>query len=162
MILPLLVASYAPDVPAASIGQVTDGFVLDGVIREWTKQPPTLSLIPGGTGARNGKVWLAQSPQGLVIAGKIEGPPPVFAKSPGDMPNGDHVEVWLALADKIPLPLIGWYNKFGSAGPDDEDSPLNSDPSQKAAWLSKQRQYRRRLLRLLVRLGHVHQSHSSP
>jgi hypothetical protein len=54
--------------PAATIGPVGDGFVLDGEVGEWTNRTPTLSLIPQGTGARPGTIWLAQSPQGLVVA----------------------------------------------------------------------------------------------
>jgi hypothetical protein len=149
-ILLLFIASHASATPAA-IGPVAANFVLDGAINEWTQQPPTLSLIPKIAAARPGNIWIAQSLQGLVIAGRVEGAQPHFAKNPADMPNGDHVEVWLALADDIPLPPIGWYNKFGTAGPDDENSLLNSDSDKKTAWLAKQRQYRRQLLRLFMR-----------
>ncbi len=144
-------ASHAPAAPAVTIGPVVASFELDGAVQEWAKQPPALTLISKGAGARPGKIWLAQSSQGLVIAGRVEGPPPVFAKSPEDMPNGDHVEIWIALADDIPLPPVGWYHKFGMTGPGDEDNPLNLDPDRKVAWLTEQQRYRRQLLRLFVR-----------
>lgn len=150
-ILLLFIASHASATPVTAIGPVAANFVLDGAINEWTQQPPTLSLIPKSAGVRPGKIWIAQSPQGLVIAGRVEGAQPFFAKNPVDMPNGDHVEVWLALVDDIPLPPIGGYNKFGTVGPDDKDSLLSSQPSEQVAWLAKQRQYRRQLLRLFMR-----------
>jgi hypothetical protein len=139
------------NVLAEAIGLAPDSFVLDGATREWQAQPANLTLKPKSAGARTGKVWLAQAPQGLVIAGAVGGPVPTFAQNPKDMPQGDHVEMWIALADDIPLPPIGWYNKFGTTGLDDEDSRLSSNPSEKVAWLAKQQQYRRQLLRLFMR-----------
>jgi hypothetical protein len=136
------------------IGPVVSGFAMDGAIKEWTKRPPTLSLIPRGAGARTGKIWLAQAPQGLVIAGRVEGPPPVFAKSAENMPNGDHVEVWIALVEDVPLPPIGWSDKFGDhqlrdlADCDGVDVGLGEHCR---AWFAEQVGYRRQFPRLFAR-----------
>lgn len=140
--------------PGATIGPVANSFVLDGAIQEWVQKPPTLSLIPKSVGARSGKVWMAQSPNGLVIAGKVEGPLPVFAKSAEDMPNGDHVEVWIALVKNVPLPPIGWSGKFGDhplsnlADCDNADVGLGEHCR---AWFAEQIGYRRQFPRLFVR-----------
>jgi len=144
--------SLAIPVFAGAIKPVVTGFTLDGSIREWQTQPANLTLKPKSTGARTGRVWLAQTPQGLVIAGAVDGPVPRFAQNPEDMPQSDHVEVWIALTDEVPLPSIGWNDRFGSyrltGAADCDDSDLGDHCR---AWFAEQLKYRHRFTRLFVR-----------
>ena len=133
-----------------TIGPVAAGFVLDGALKEWTKQSPTLSLIPKSAGARPGTVWIAQSPKGLVIAGRVKGPPPVFAKSAEDMPNGDHVEIWAAIVEKVPLPPIGAHSSMDGATELRTPEDCQEDDTCKT-WFADQVQHRRLLPRLFAR-----------
>jgi hypothetical protein len=149
-ILFLLIASHSPELQAASIRTVPEGSALDGTIQEWTQRPPTLSLIPKFAGARPGRLWLAQSPQGLLIAGKIGGDAPNFAKNPEDMPNGDHVEIWIALADKVPLPPIGAYSSMDGITELHSLADCEDDAACKD-WFARQDSHRRLLPHLFVR-----------
>jgi hypothetical protein len=144
------IVGHAFAAPTGSIGPVAAGFTLDGAVKEWVKQPPTLPLIPKGTGARPGQVWIAQSPNGLVIAGRVEGPPPVFAKTPKDMPDGDHVEIWVAIAEKVPLPPIGAHSSMDGATELRTPGDCQEDDACKT-WFADQVKQRRLLPRLFVR-----------
>jgi hypothetical protein len=146
----LTIVSNAMAAPAVTIGPVATGFELDGSTQEWAKQPPTLSLIQKGSASRPGKIWLAQSSNGLVIVGKIDGPPPVFAQTPEDMPNGDHVEIWVAIADKIPLPPIGAYSSMDGITELHSAADCEDDAGCRT-WFASQEQHRRLLPRLFVR-----------
>lgn len=146
----LVLGGYASGMPAATIGPVGDGFVLDGAVGEWTNRPPTLSLIPQGTGARPGTIWLAQAPQGLVIAGRTGGPPPVFAKNAEDMPNGDHVDLWIALAEQVTLPPIGAYSSMDGVTELRDLADCQADVACET-WFADQDRRRRLLRRLFVR-----------
>ncbi|MDG4550467.1 MAG: hypothetical protein P9F19_14065 [Candidatus Contendobacter sp.] len=151
----LLGALLGPVTPvlAHAVSPIPTSFVLDGSIQEWIKKPPTLSLIPKGIGARPGRIWLAQASKGLVIAGNVDGAPPKFAKSPEDMPNGDHVEIWIAIADRVVLPPIGTYSSLYGIeelhGP--ADCANGYDEEGCKIWFASQEAHRRLLPRLFVR-----------
>lgn len=149
LLLGVLLSPVSP-APGATIGPVATGFVLDGAIQEWVQKPPTLSLIPKSAGARVGKVWIVQSSKGLVIAGRVNGPPPVFAKTPEDMPNGDHVEIWIALAEGVPLPPIGAHSSMDGATELRTLEDCQEDDACKT-WFADQVQHRRLLPRLFAR-----------
>lgn len=127
----------------------------DGHADEWRSLAPTLTLVGPGAGARPGRIWVARSNEGLVVAGAIEGGAPRFATDAATMPAGDHVELWISLADAIALPPIGWGHQFGPitvARPADCAGNENiPDASACRAWLARQYQYRRKLGRLFVR-----------
>jgi hypothetical protein len=93
---------------------------------------------------------LAQAPQGLVIAGRVEGPPPVFAKSAENMPNGDHVEIWVAIAEKVPLPPIGAHSSMDGATELRTPGDCQEDDACKT-WFAAQVQHRGLLPRLFAR-----------
>lgn len=149
-LVPLVLFGPVSSASGATIGPIVSSFVLDGALKEWAKQPSALPLIPKGTDARSGRVWVAQSPQGLVIAGKIEGPPPTFAKNTEDMPNGDHVEIWIALAENIPLPPIGAYSSMDGTTELHRSEDCEEDEACKT-WYADQVKHRRLLPRLFVR-----------
>jgi hypothetical protein len=150
-ILFLALTSHSLVAPAISIGPAPPGFQLEGAVQEWIKQRSALKLFSKGAGSRPGKIWLAQSPRGLVIAGKVEGPPPVFAKSPEDMPNGDHVEIWVAIADKVALPSIGAYGMEGAELHSVADCEHDINKEDCKTWFAHQEAHRRLLPRLFVR-----------
>jgi hypothetical protein len=86
----------------------------------------------------------------LVITGKVEGPQPVFAKNPEDMPNGDHVEIWIALAENIPLPPIGAHSSLDGTTELHSSRDCQEDDACKT-WFADQVKHRRLLPRLFVR-----------
>ena len=79
----------------------------DGRVDEWTGLPPTFSLHPQ-SGGRQGSVWIRQVPEGLLIAGSVDGPAPDFAASTDDMTRKDHVEIWLAPPTQPLFPPLGY------------------------------------------------------
>jgi hypothetical protein len=86
----------------------------------------------------------------LVITGKVEGPQPVFAKNPEDMPNGDHVEIWIALAENIPLLPIGAHSSMDGTTELHSPRDCQEDDACKT-WFADQVKHSRLLPRLFVR-----------
>jgi hypothetical protein len=152
-VLFLVLLGSATQVFANVIGPVAENFVLDGSTHEWRNRPANMTLTSKGAGARTGRVWLAQFPQGLVLAGSVNGPAPRFAQSLSEMPNGDHVEVWIAISENVPLPPIGWHDRFGphqlNEASDCDVSAIEGDYCR--AWFAEQVRHRRRFPRLFVR-----------
>ena len=58
------------------VGPVAGGLTIDGDAGEWLDKPPSLLLQPLASGARSGRVWLAESEDGLIVAGRVGGPTP--------------------------------------------------------------------------------------
>lgn len=54
-------------------------------------QPPTFTLSPKSPGARNGTLWIRNASQGLLIAGKIDGPAPEWATERAALLAKDHI-----------------------------------------------------------------------
>jgi hypothetical protein len=82
---------------------------LDGRVTEWTNLAPTFILHPS-SGGRKGSVWVRQIPEGLLVAGSVDGPTPDFAASTGEMIRKDHVEIWLAPPVQPTFPPFGYDN----------------------------------------------------
>ena len=141
------------------VGPVTGSLTIDGDAGEWLDKPPSLLLRPVSGGARSGRVWLAESEDGLVVAGRVGGPAPNFPGSAAEMGGRDHVELAVGLVDDLPLPKIGWAD---ASGPIDlsgiEDcarlEALADDRNAIAdcqGWYREQVAYRRQFRRLFLR-----------
>lgn len=156
----LLVAGGCPAAWAEVVaGPPPANLALDGDPGEWTDRPVSFTLTPTTPSARTGRVWVAQSADGVIIAARIAGPAPQFAKSPEEMAGGDHVELWVALADQPPLPKIGWGNQFGPVELGSADDCAKRDEiaddrnaiEDCRAWYAQQQAYRRQFRKLFVR-----------
>ncbi len=158
--LALCLALFAGEPPvtpqAADILPVPRDYRFDGGTAEWSA-PPTFPLLPRGTGAPSGRLWLGTAAEGLVIAGDIPGAAPRWPDAAGTMAASDHVEVWLADGDTLALPPIGWGNQFDDltlSSPDDCATRGSADTAAVSAcrfWYSAQERYRRTFRRLFVR-----------
>jgi hypothetical protein len=129
--------------------------------------PPDMTLIPHGEGARHGKVWARNLGYALLVWGVVDGPPPDFPKNKNTILANDHVEVWLAAATDVSMPVVGWGNQFNQIElPKGEDSCpdwLKSDvigsgsgvretrERKCRAWAATQLRYRAQFKRLFVR-----------
>jgi hypothetical protein len=153
-----LIMGSAPAVPPpTTIPPAPAAFRFDGRATEWLGVPPTLALLPQGTGAPGGRLWLGTADSGLVVAGSVPGASPRWPDAADRMAAGDHVEVWLVDGDTLVLPPIGWGNQFDDltlASPDDCASRGSGDSTAVAAcreWYAAQQRYRRTFRRLFVR-----------
>jgi len=161
VLIAIAVALVAAVPPATAQGTEATALALpggwrhDGRIDEWRDRASTFDLVSHGAGGRRGRVWIAHGGDGLVIAGAVEGGAPRFATDAASMPAGDHVELWVSLADAIALPPIGWGHQFGPiAVPRAADCDGNVNIPDEAAcraWRARQVTYRRHLARLFVR-----------
>jgi len=135
---------------------------------------PEFCLIPKEVGARTGEVWVKCGWDGICIEGRVNGPAPEWAAKPSDLVAKDHIEVWLAIAPRVTMPLIGWGNQFGDAKLKSADGCTNAasrvfegtgavDEEKCRKWHDRQRGYRAWLRRLFVRQraigGQDHQVH---
>ena len=91
-------------------------------------EPPDITLVPRGQGARHGHLWIRTWPDGLIIAGKVDGGPPGFPYTKDQIMSRDHVEVWLTGAPDVDLPKIGWGNQH-------EDVTLDKGAESCADWV---------------------------
>ena len=82
--------------------------ILASAEAQQTGAPPDSTLIPYGEGARHGHLWIRTLPDGLYIAGKLEGGPPQLPHTRDEILSKDHVEVWLAASPDVELPEIGY------------------------------------------------------
>lgn len=134
-------------------------------IRPYEVGPPDLTLVPHGPGGRRGRVWVRNAGDGLVVAGEVDGGAADFPRNKNLILQKDHVEIWLAAADAVDLPEIGWGNQFGETllpkGPDScgnyEGNPRSGAEELKAGekkcreWATTQQRYRASFQRLFVR-----------
>jgi hypothetical protein len=76
---------------------------------------PTLTLIQHTPDAHPGNVWLRSSPDGLHVWVKVQADQQGFRwpAEKSEMFSSDHIELWLAAAPDVPMPLIAWGNQFG-------------------------------------------------
>lgn len=138
---------------------VPAGFAFDGAVSEWGGEAPTLPLLAKAPGARDGHVWVGQEASGLVVAGTVDGAPPRFARTPAEMANADHLELWVALVHPVPMPPVGWGNQFGpqtlaSAADCDSQDAFANDPaaaSECKSWFATQTRWRSKLIRQFAR-----------
>lgn len=151
----------AQEPPAPIIVHTATTAKLPEPVGEFTKNPPDITLIPQGEGARHGRVWVRIVGDGLLIAGEVDGGPPSFPQDKNEILAKDHVEVWLAASRDVDMPEVGWANYFGETTlPRGSDSCVDlpagpqeqSDAEKKCRdWAERQFRYRRYLRRLFVR-----------
>ena len=147
---------WGQNAPVTEIHSVPDAYRGQTVV-SWRRGPPTFELIPQTAGGRSGHVWVASSPDGLLIQGEVAGPKPSWPATRSDMLRKDHIEVWLAAEPKMDLPPIGWGSQFGEQYLESENdcSTGNRQPEFKAdackAWFREQVKYREQFRRLFVR-----------
>ncbi len=79
-------------------------------IQEWLTLPP--SRLDERLAAET-RLWFGTTPDGLAIAGDVDGPRPRFPDSGETVREGDHVVATLALTPDLELPALGWGNQFG-------------------------------------------------
>lgn len=69
--------------------------------------PLVLDLVPA-TGGRSGRVWLRQTPEGILLFARISGNGrPKYARFPAEVGSRDYVGVWLAATRSVETPEIG-------------------------------------------------------
>lgn len=159
LLLLVLVGAVLPARADVVISAPPPNLTIDGDPGEWAERPVSMMLLPTSPAARGGRVWVAQSADGLIIAARVNGPAPRFAKTPAEMAGADHVELWVALTDEVALPKIGWGNQFGpvelaSADECSTREELADDRNAIAdcrAWFAEQQAYRRQFRKLFVR-----------
>jgi hypothetical protein len=99
-------------------------------ITPYTDRPPDFTLVPHGADARHGHIWVQNVGNGLLIAGEVDGDPPVFPRNKNLILERDHVEIWLADAKDPELPPVGW-NEF------QEKLTLPNGADSCAEWVKK-------------------------
>jgi hypothetical protein len=129
--------------------------------RDWHALPPTFQLQPATPGARTGQIWVRKVPEGLLIAGHVDGSPPDFPTSVADLTTKDHVEIWLAQQPNPAFPPIGWGEQHGDyefpKGENSCEENVEALPSNDQIvgeckqWVRQQIRFRRKLRRLFVR-----------
>jgi hypothetical protein len=121
-----------------------------------------IQLIRRTDRARTGRVWIRETGHSIRVIGEVDGAPPVWPNTPAEILSTDHVEVWVASANDVELPPIGWGDQFGmhSLGSDNDCANFTSPhgPSEDAAaqkscrdWYRTQEDYRRLFKQLFVR-----------
>jgi hypothetical protein len=106
----------------------------------WQSQAPTFSLMPTmdknrhGNG-RPGQVWIRKIPEGLLIAGHVDGSPPDFPETADGLLARDHVEIWLAQQPYPKFPTLGWGHQFG-----DVELPDGGASCEKALYAYNQQE----------------------
>jgi len=81
-------------------------------ISPYTDRPADLTLVPHGTDARKGQVWLQTVGEGILVVGEVDGERPEFPRNKSLILEKDHVEIWLADGKDPELPPLGWGNQF--------------------------------------------------
>ncbi|HLK67695.1 MAG TPA: hypothetical protein VKU19_29895 [Bryobacteraceae bacterium] len=134
------------------------GYQFDGQVKEWKASPPTFPLRPSPTGGRTASVWVRQVPEGILVAGEVQGAAPDFARTAADMVHKDHVEIWLAPEKAPQFPPVGWSNNMmEDVGGTEKDCVevvsqwASGREGECKAWLAGVAAHRRRLTRLFVR-----------
>jgi hypothetical protein len=107
--------------------------------------PWSLDLVstPGG---RTGKVWLRETPDGLLIFARFAGGPPKYARFPAEMGQRDYVGVWLSASPGVEMPAVGWGNGGCRGVSPSHDAGEECDDLE-----ARQTRYREQLQRLFAR-----------
>jgi hypothetical protein len=161
MVLTFLAVAPRTDVQAAeSVASLPPaGVRIDGNPIEWLDRLPQLTPTSAAPAIRPARIWLAESEEGLIIAGQAGGPPPVFAVSATDLATADHLVLSVTLVDDLPLPKVGWSNPVGPVELDSAEDcarldDLADDPLAVAEckrWYAAQLAYRQAFRRLFTR-----------
>ncbi|MDR3514615.1 MAG: hypothetical protein P4M00_02280 [Azospirillaceae bacterium] len=141
-------AQSVASAPAAEAANTTAG----------PTQSAVFDLLSQRPGARTGRVSITTESGGLLVSGDVDGPVPRFPTTISEIPNSDHVELWLAVETSWGSPPIGWGNPFEDRTLDSEkdcSSDDGTDDSNAAEtcrlWYRAQQRYRAKFDRLLIR-----------
>jgi hypothetical protein len=137
---------------------------LEGSVAAFKNVPPDITLIPHGEGARNGHLWIRDGGYYLLIAGEVDGDSPDFPKNQNWILSKDHIEVWLAAATDVAMPVIDWNsrsneNEFPKGqdscadfGKESTEAPgLKARQKKCREWVATQQRYRPVFKRLFTR-----------
>ncbi len=83
--------------------------------------------------------------------GVVEGERPDWARFPLEMDARAHVCLWLAVADRVEMPEIGWGNQVGYTNCKDFDATSHRGGEDCEVWRRRQEAYRELLKQLFVR-----------
>ncbi len=143
--------------PGPGGGSASEGFEAN----PYAKEPPTFVLIGKTPDAPKGRVWVRSDGEGLHLWGSVEGGAPVWPEQKAEMLGKDHVEVWLAAAPDVTMPLVGWGNQFGkiemksAEDCNGQTDPQTGSPEAGGAacvrWYAEQVRYRAQFRRLFAR-----------
>ncbi len=97
-------------------------------------------------------MWVEQWNDGIVIYGRIDGKRNNWARFPLEMDRRAHLGLWLAVADHVELPPVGWGDQFGYQSCKSYDLDTGSARVESCeSWSKRQERYREQLRRLFVR-----------
>lgn len=142
----------AHPIHAQTIPYSPGGFPDRGVFRQ-RSAPEDAMELKSANGGRTGKVWVQQQKDGIIVFGRIDGKAPNWARFPMEMGSRDHVSLWLAAAERVEMPEIGWGSQFGYTNCEEysaESSP-RMDDEDCTTWSARQQTYRNHLRSLFVR-----------
>ncbi|HZP05122.1 MAG TPA: hypothetical protein VFB43_09490 [Terracidiphilus sp.] len=122
----------------------------------------TMQLIPQGDGAHPGSVWIGYGDKGLSVTVLVHTSDNDlhWPREKSDMLAGDHVEIWLAAANTVSLPPVGWGSQFGTqtlasaadcSQLSDDFGSANFSGKNCVNWYNQQLAYRKQLEHLFVR-----------
>jgi hypothetical protein len=123
-------------------GSITPGENREGSV--------ALDLLPN-TGESAGKIWIRETPDGILILGRTSIKPSRYARFPMEMNSREHVGVWLATARNVAMPEIGWGNQFGLTNCEEHNEAQSVSAEACQSWSARQVEYRKQLRRLFVR-----------
>lgn len=112
--------------------------------------PFALDLVPVA-GGRGGKVWLRQTPDGILVFGRITGGRLEYAGFPAEMGSRAYVGIWLAASRGVEMPELGWGNQFGLTNCKGIDNPPRGSLEGCRSWEARQLKYREQLRRVFMR-----------
>jgi hypothetical protein len=123
-----------------------------GSLRQGPAPPKTLELS-NPDGRVIGKVWFEQWVNGLVVYGIGTGTPSPWARFPLEMGSRTHLKLWLALADGVAMPDIGWGAQGGEQTCSTYDASRTNRPGRESCpdWEARQSAYRDQFRRLFIR-----------
>ena len=103
------------------------------------------------TGASVGKVWFEQWKDSVVVFGSISPGNLEWARFPLELQSRAHVNLWLATAESVPMPEIGWGSQFGLIDCAEYRATTVNPAEDCDTWSARQVLYREQLRRLFVR-----------
>jgi hypothetical protein len=109
---------------------------------------PTLELKTK-EGKSAGKVWLRETPVGIEVVGRPDGPALDYAKSEFDTQNNAHVDIWLSAVHE--LPTFGALTDFDQDECEDSAIPFPDRRARCEEKQSREVNYPRELGHLFVR-----------
>jgi len=145
VVLAVVVASSP--VQGLVIGPAPPDFALDGAVEEWRGRPPAARTVKQD-GSDSVLLWVGQTGQGFVVAGRVDDPRFPFAATTAAHQSGTLLEIWLSLAEDFEFPdMVYGEESCGAAGGAAKDACV--------AWRTKESDLRDKAKRLFTRMWRV-------